>query len=60
MEFLEQSRQSQRKRERVVIILYSIYTMSLCAAAFHRGWEAWITGIFLVEHTAGWSFFISK
>ena len=60
MEFLEQSRQSQRKRERVVIILYSIYTMSLCAAAFHRGWEAWIPGIFLVELTAGWSFFLSK
>lgn len=60
MEFLEQNRQSQRKRERVVIILYSIYTLSLCIAAFRRGWEAWIPGIFLVELTAGWSFFLSK
>ncbi|MDE5930966.1 MAG: hypothetical protein K2H40_00565, partial [Lachnospiraceae bacterium] len=60
MEFFNQSRQNQRKQEKLVIILYSIYTLNLCISAVQRGWDAWIPGIMLVELTAGWSIFLSK
>ncbi|MDE7341009.1 MAG: response regulator [Lachnospiraceae bacterium] len=60
MEFFNQSRQNQRKQEKLVIILYSIYTLNLCISAVQRGWDVWIPGIMLVELTAGWSIFLAK
>lgn len=60
MEFFEQNRQYQRKRERVVIILYSIYTLNLCIAAVHHGWPAWIPGIMLAGLASGWGIFLGK
>ena len=60
MEFFEQNRRNQRKRERVAVILYSIYTLGLCAAAINHGWKAWIPGAMLVGLTAGWGLFLSK
>ena len=60
MEFFRQNRENQRKQERLVIILYSIYTLNLCISAVHRGWDAWIPAVMLAELTAGWSIFLSK
>ncbi|MDE7277590.1 MAG: response regulator, partial [Lachnospiraceae bacterium] len=60
MEFFNQSRQNQRKQERLVIILYSIYTLNLCISAVQRGWDVWIPGIMLVTLTAGWGIFLGK
>jgi len=60
VEFFNQNKQNQRKQERLVVILYSIYTLNLCISAVYRGWEAWILSMMLVELTVSWSIFLSK
>lgn len=60
MEFFEQNRQNQRKRECVVAILYSIYTLNLCIAAMNHGWKVWIPGVMLAGLAAEWSLFFGK
>ncbi|MCM1251371.1 MAG: ATP-binding protein [Clostridium sp.] len=60
MEFFNQNKENQRTSERFVIILYSLYTLSLCVGAVKLKWDAWVPVVMIALLAAGWGIFLTK
>lgn len=60
MEFFNQNKQNQRGIERFVLIIYSLFSISLCVGAVQRGWESWIPLFFMVEFITAWIIYARK
>lgn len=60
MEFFIQSKQNQRKFERLVLIIYSFYNFSLCSGAIRNQWDLWIPICMLAATISSWVVYLSK
>ncbi|MCM1386513.1 MAG: ATP-binding protein [Bacillus sp. (in: Bacteria)] len=60
MEFFNQNKENQRTSERFVMILYSLYTLSLCVGAVKLKWDAWVPVVMMALLAAGWGIFLTK
>lgn len=60
MEFFNQNKENQRKSERFVIILFSLYTLSLCIGVIKLKWEIWVPIIMIALLSVGWIIFLTK
>ena len=60
MEYFNQNKENQRKSERFVIILYSLYTFSLCVGVIKLKWDMWVPAVMLALLAAGWTVFLTK
>ncbi|MCM1087435.1 MAG: ATP-binding protein [Muribaculaceae bacterium] len=60
MEFLNQNKQNQRNTERFVLLLYSLYSVSLCLGIIRSGGELWVSGFLLIALGAACFLCLSK
>lgn len=60
MEFFNQNKQNQRNTERFVLLLYSVYSVSLCLGIIRSGGELWVSGFLLIALGAAWFLCLSK
>ncbi|MCM1038464.1 MAG: ATP-binding protein [Ruminococcus sp.] len=60
MEFFKQNMKSQRGVERFVIIVFSIYTASLCVGVVKLKLAAWIPWVMLAFLAVSWVIYLSK
>lgn len=49
-----------RKTERLILIIYTIYSASMIVMSAARGWESWVGFFLLAALAAAWIVFISK
>ena len=55
-----QSKQNQRKFERLVLIIYSFYNVSLCVGAIRNQWAFWIPLCMLTVTITSWIVYFIK
>ncbi len=60
MEYFNQGKKNQRANERLVIILFSLYTLNLCVWAVHKGLDAWIPGTMAALLLADWAAYLVR
>jgi len=60
LHFFLQNKQDQRKTERFVLIMYSIYSVNMAIRAARNGMTFWIYGFMLAAVIAGWIVFLGK
>ncbi|MCM1325066.1 MAG: ATP-binding protein [Bacteroidales bacterium] len=59
MGFFQQNQQEEKGRERLVLLLYSVYSLSMAVSAVRRGWEWWIPVLMAAALLMGWAVCIS-
>ena len=60
MEYFNQNKENQRKSERFVIILFSLYTFSLCIGVIKLKWDMWVPTVMAAMLAVGWTVFLTK
>ncbi|MBD5521524.1 MAG: response regulator [Lachnospiraceae bacterium] len=60
MEYFKKSQESQKKSERLIVILFTIYSLNLLISMVRRGAEGWLSVLVLVGVVAAWVINISK
>ena len=60
MEYFNQNKENQRKSERFVIILYSLYAFSLCYGVIKLKWDLWVPAVMAGMLAVGWTVFLTK
>ncbi len=60
MEYFNQNKENQRKSERFVIILYSLYAFSLCFGVIKLKWDMWVPTVMAAMLVVSWTVFLTK
>ncbi|MCH5257385.1 MAG: response regulator [Lachnospiraceae bacterium] len=60
MEYFKKAQQEQNKIERLIVGLFTLYGLSLCASFIRREEPVWLTGTVIILLVASWVIHISK